>query len=92
MRMNIILPQPLFIMTLKNICDMKPDKIYFGFCEATHLESYCLEKKGECQTEYIRKDALLEWLEYTKKLWSQTGSSLAAMQTVQMVIDKINSL
>ena len=39
-----------------------PDKIYFGFCEATHLESYCLEKKGECQTEYIRKDALLKWL------------------------------
>lgn len=42
--------------------------------------------------EYIRKEALLEWLEYTKNLWSQTGSSLAALQTVQMVIDKINSL
>ena len=42
--------------------------------------------------EYIRKEALLEWLEYTKNRWSQTGSSLAALQTVQMVIDKINSL
>ena len=41
---------------------------------------------------YILKEALLEWLEYTKNLWSQTGSSLAALQTVQMVIDKINSL
>ena len=42
--------------------------------------------------EYIRRGDLLEWLEYTKNLWSQTGSSLAALQTVQMVIDKINSL
>ena len=41
---------------------------------------------------YIRKEALLEWLEYTKNLWGQTGASLAALQTVQMVIDKINSL
>lgn len=40
---------------------MIPDKIYFGFDEETHLESYCLEKKGKCQSEYIRKDALLEW-------------------------------
>lgn len=47
-------------MSLKNNFDMKPDKIYFGFCEATHLESYCLEKKGECQTEYLRKDMVID--------------------------------
>ena len=35
---------------------MLPNKIYAGFDENTHLESYCTEKKGKCQTEYIRKD------------------------------------
>ena len=35
---------------------MLPNKIYAGFDKNTHLESYCTEKKGKCQTEYIRKD------------------------------------
>ena len=79
-----------------------PDKIYlhgYSFSEEP-VKSWEREpkvKRGVTgfkpqYAEYIRKDALLDWLEYTKKLWSQTGSSLAAMQTVQMVIDKINSL
>ena len=46
---------------------MIPDKIYFGFDEETHLESYCLEKKGKCQSEYIRKDAVLELLQNRNK-------------------------
>lgn len=37
-----------------------PKKIYFGFNEQTHLESYCLEKKRDCQIEYIRKDIVEE--------------------------------
>jgi len=83
-------------MTLKNNFDMKPDKIYFGFCEATHLESYCLEKKGECQTEYIRKNALVEWLEplyeeYRKR--SEQGEMVRQIAfTYKEVIDKINSI
>ena len=37
-----------------------PDRIYAGFNENTHLESYCLEKKGICQTEYICKDMVVD--------------------------------
>lgn len=40
--------------------DAEPDRIYAGFNEDTHLESYCLEKKGICQTEYIRKDIIVD--------------------------------
>ena len=65
-----------------------PDKLEMDFEKFVKLEMWDIMD----DVTYIRKDALLQWLEYTKKLWSQTGSSLAAMQTVQMVIDKINSL
>lgn len=47
---------------------MLPNKIYAGFDENTHLESYCTEKKGKCQTEYVRKD-LLE-MEFLRGVWS----------------------
>lgn len=40
--------------------DAEPDRIYAGFNKNTHLESYCLEKKGECQTEYLRKDMIVD--------------------------------
>ena len=40
--------------------DAVPDRIYAGFNGNTHLESYCLEKKGECQTEYLRKDMVVD--------------------------------
>ena len=40
--------------------DAEPDRIYAGFNKNTHLESYCLEKKGECQTEYLRKDMVVD--------------------------------
>lgn len=40
--------------------DKLPDRIYAGFDDETHLESYCLEKKGICQTEFIRKDLVVE--------------------------------
>ena len=46
---------------------MLPNKIYAGFDENTHLESYCTEKKGKCQTEYIRKDALVKWFTERKE-------------------------
>ena len=37
-----------------------PDRIYAGFNKNTYLESYCLEKKGICQTEYIHKDMVVD--------------------------------
>lgn len=40
--------------------DKLPDRIYAGFNDETHLESYCLEKKGICQTEFIRKDLVVD--------------------------------
>lgn len=64
-----------------------PDKIYAGFDKNTHLESYCTEKKGKCQTEYIRKDALLDWL---KDMIDY--SSKERQGAYQNVIDKIKSL
>ena len=73
--------------------DAEPDKIYAGFNENTHLESYCLEKKGECQTEYLRKDTLLEWL--NKRIKSMDDSLAVNYLTAlayKDVIDKINSL
>lgn len=45
-----------------------PRKIYFGFDENTHLESYCLKKKGNATIEFINKDMLLEWAEGSKKI------------------------
>lgn len=72
---------------------MKPDKIYFGFCEATHLESYCLEKKGECQTEYLRKDALLKWLDGKMTIEGATEGFIGGYDAaLKDVIDRINSM
>ena len=64
---------------------MLPNKIYAGFDENTHLESYCTEKKGKCQTEYIRKDALLEWLKAVK-------ADVMIPMNIDRVIAKIESL
>lgn len=78
-----------------------PDKIYLSV-EKGEDWAYAMwtQKNPEEQKfseldeheEYIRKDALIGWLEYTKTLWNQTGASLAAMQAIQMVIDKLNKL
>lgn len=64
---------------------MLPNKIYAGFDENTHLESYCTEKKGKCQTEYIRKDALLDWLKAVK-------ADVMIPMNIDRVIAKIESL
>ena len=64
---------------------MLPNKIYAGFDKNTHLESYCLEKKGRCQTEYIRKDALLDWLKAVK-------ADVMIPMNIDRVIAKIESL
>lgn len=42
--------------------DMTPERIYFGFNEETHLESYCLEKKLYCPNEYINAKKMEEWI------------------------------
>lgn len=64
---------------------MLPNKIYAGFDKNTHLESYCTEKKGKCQTEYIRKDALLDWLKAVK-------ADVMIPMNIDRVIAKIESL
>jgi len=71
-----------------------PDRIYIetNTCEAFSSKWTTIPFKDFENTEYIRKDALLEWLGYTKKLWQQTSSSQAALQTLDMVIGHINTM
>ena len=73
-----------------------PNKMYMGFDENTHLESYCLEKKRGCDKEYISKDLLLEWLKPTlselsraqfDKMWLQGYDYMR-----EKLIEKIESL
>lgn len=71
--------------------DAKPDRIYAGFNKDTHLESYCLEKKGICQTEYIRKDYLLEFV--NKKLQESADRlDFHANRAYAEVFDKLNEI
>ena len=68
-----------------------PDKIYFGYDENTHLESYCLEKKGKTTVEYIRKDTLMEWIK--EKIEENVGQYNKDWDLAfNEIIDKINSL
>ena len=73
--------------------DTVPDKIYAGFDGNTHLESYCLEKKGKCTTEYIRKDALMEWLDGKMTVEGATEGMVGGYDlALKDVIDHINSM
>ena len=74
---------------------MIPDKIFLP-CEYSEEDVLPLGVTSKQvfgkDTCYIRKDVLLEWLLYVKRLWSQTNSSQEALMTLQMIIDKLNSL
>lgn len=53
---------------------------------ASQRETYC---KGYDQAEKEIKQSLLQWLEYTRNLWSQTIPTSVGIRAIQMVIDKV---
>ena len=69
-----------------------PDKIYTEIdCETGFVGGFNEPTKAD-DIEYIRKDALLEWLkDELKKLENDRRPSYSAM-ALRKVIDKINSL
>ena len=75
---------------------MTPDKIYLEKFPSGTIGSVWNDNIEDCGGNepilYIRKDVLLEWLLYVKRLWSQTNSSQEALMTLQMIIDKLNSM
>ena len=77
---------------------MIPDKIYIPKNVAPHLtEEWASLTHGDLD-EYIRKDALLEWLEQNRnqsQMWFDRyheKEDLSTKQVWEEVIDKINSL
>lgn len=67
----------------------KPDKIYIHIGpHLRQLTTTVIKTDTLGEEEYIRKDALLEWLEY-KKEWFE-GTDIEPHY--QKVIDKLNSL
>lgn len=80
-----------------------PDKIYLN---RRHPEPYWFnDKQLDSDVEYIRKDALMEWLQkeyetaswYDEKMRHVTGcvgetSSSGKAQAYKSVIDKLNSM
>ena len=77
---------------IRGIAMKAPDKIYLN---SKHPEPYWFkDKQVESDIEYIRKDALLEWLlkgvEMSEICHSEYGDACA--QAYQVVIDKLNSM
>lgn len=67
-----------------------PDKIYITEYNANVETGYFSRNKDDVFTqEYIRKDALIEWLEKKK---TQCLTESVAQAYFQMFIDKIESL
>jgi len=65
-----------------------PDKIYLGIQDLGSGYVYDISFDNNGEQEYIRKDALLKWLN-EKKEWYE-GTDFA--DVYQKVIEKINSL
>ena len=65
-----------------------PDKIYIGIQDLGSGYVYALSLDNNGEQEYIRKDALLEWLE--EKLKERHAPQFR--DALGQVIDKINSL
>lgn len=68
-----------------------PDKIYqCRFADGEYDVTYCLTPDEYAEnTEYIRKDALLEW---AREVANDTNHSLVYRGAFRDLIDKINSL
>lgn len=66
-----------------------PDKIYVGIQDMGSGYVYNLSLDNNGEQEYIRKDALMEWLEECKN-----NPVITDLQkgNIQELIDKINSL
>ena len=65
-----------------------PDKVYLGIDDIESGYVYNLSLDNNGHPEYIRKDALLEWLEYEKEWFGGTDIE----PHYQKVIDKLNSM
>lgn len=76
---------------------MAPDKIYvkeFGEGISQMWSSIkATETTTNAQHEYIRKDALLEWLKKEMKEWSSESNTAQGVKMgITLVLDKIESL
>lgn len=75
-----------------------PDKIYLGIQELDTGYVYNLSLDNNGEQEYIRKDALLEWLEQNRnqaQMWFDRYNDredLSAKQVWEEVIGKLNSM
>lgn len=67
-----------------------PDKIYIHEASAPELAEPVLK---EYHIEYIRKEALLEWVRKEMKEWSSESTTAQGVKMgLTLVIDKIESL
>ena len=68
-----------------------PDKIYVNFEQDYFVPA--IEERLNCQIEYIRKDALLEWLKSERKKCESKDVELwQRINAFTDVIEKIESL
>lgn len=65
-----------------------PDKIYLGIQDLGSGYAYAPSLYDNGEQEYIRKEALLEWLEYEKEWFEGTDIE----PHYQKVIDKLNEM
>lgn len=73
-----------------------PDKIYVReFAEGiSQMWSSIKATKttANVQHEYIRKDALLKWLEHAKTIYNMRGANAFELLTLQMITEHINEM
>ena len=72
---------------------MVPDKIYVGIQDLGTGYAYALSLDNNGEQEYIRKDALLEWLDGKMTIEGATEGFIGGYDmAMKDVIDKINSM
>ena len=75
-----------------------PDKVYLGIQDMGSGYVYNLSLDDNGEQEYIRKDALMEWLEQNRnqsQMWFDRyheKEDLSAKQVWEEVIDKLDSI
>lgn len=74
-----------------------PDVIYLAESDKVKGEvssNYASENPFKTHTSiaYIRKDALLEWLEHAKTVYNIRGANVFELLTLQMITEYINSM
>ena len=72
---------------------MVPDKIYVGIQDLGTGYTYALSLDNNGEQEYIRKDALLEWLDGKMTIEGATEGFVGGYDTaLKEVIDHINKI